>query len=273
MTAGRARRAGRPPPAPGPVKRWVLGRRPRTLPAAVVPVVVGTAAAHPLQRARPDHRLVRPRRHWSQARGPSVWWWAHRRAGRGPGHPGRHQLRQRLLGRHPGHRRRPGRPGAPGGLGPGLPGGGQAGRARLLRRGRRGRPGPGLGHLVVDPGGRRGLPAGRLVLHRRPPALRLRRAGRGLRVRVLRPGGHGRDVLRADAAARRGRGLVRRRRWWACWPPPCCWPTTCGTSPPTPATGKRTLAVRVGRRDAGWLLRGLRGAALRRRGGLGALVG
>jgi 1,4-dihydroxy-2-naphthoate polyprenyltransferase len=41
------------PAAPGPVKRWVLGARPRTLPAAVVPVVVGTAAAHPLsQHAR-----------------------------------------------------------------------------------------------------------------------------------------------------------------------------------------------------------------------------
>jgi 1,4-dihydroxy-2-naphthoate octaprenyltransferase len=32
--------------SPGPVKRWVLGARPRTLPAAVVPVLVGTAAAH-----------------------------------------------------------------------------------------------------------------------------------------------------------------------------------------------------------------------------------
>jgi len=37
------------PPVPGPVRRWVLGARPRTLAAAVVPVVVGTAAAHPLQ--------------------------------------------------------------------------------------------------------------------------------------------------------------------------------------------------------------------------------
>jgi len=36
-----------PAPPPGPVRRWVLGARPRTLPAAVVPVLVGTAAAHP----------------------------------------------------------------------------------------------------------------------------------------------------------------------------------------------------------------------------------
>jgi len=37
-----------PPPAPGPIRKWWLGARPRTLPAALVPVVVGTAAAHPL---------------------------------------------------------------------------------------------------------------------------------------------------------------------------------------------------------------------------------
>jgi 1,4-dihydroxy-2-naphthoate octaprenyltransferase len=37
-----------PPPAPGPVRKWWLGARPRTLPAALVPVVVATAAAHPL---------------------------------------------------------------------------------------------------------------------------------------------------------------------------------------------------------------------------------
>ncbi len=36
------------PVAPGSIKRWVLGARPRTLPAAIVPVLVGTAAAHPL---------------------------------------------------------------------------------------------------------------------------------------------------------------------------------------------------------------------------------
>jgi 1,4-dihydroxy-2-naphthoate polyprenyltransferase len=33
------------PAAPGPAQKWVLGARPRTLPAAVVPVLVGTAAA------------------------------------------------------------------------------------------------------------------------------------------------------------------------------------------------------------------------------------
>jgi 1,4-dihydroxy-2-naphthoate polyprenyltransferase len=38
---------GTTPTAPGPTQRWVLGARPRTLPAAIVPVLVGTAAAHP----------------------------------------------------------------------------------------------------------------------------------------------------------------------------------------------------------------------------------
>jgi len=38
--------AGPPAAAPSGLRLWVLGARPRTLPAAVVPVVVGTAAAY-----------------------------------------------------------------------------------------------------------------------------------------------------------------------------------------------------------------------------------
>lgn len=34
------------PPTPGPVRRWVMAIRPATLPAAITPVLVGTAAAH-----------------------------------------------------------------------------------------------------------------------------------------------------------------------------------------------------------------------------------
>ena len=47
---------------------------------------------------------------------------------------------------------------------------------------------------------RRGRGRGGLVLHRRPPALRVPGTGRGLGVPVLRPGRGGRHRLRADAA-------------------------------------------------------------------------
>ena len=61
------------PAPPGPVKRWVLGARPRTLPAAVVPVLVGTAAAHALRgTALPVGRavLVTP----ASGSPVGVWW-------------------------------------------------------------------------------------------------------------------------------------------------------------------------------------------------------
>ena len=66
---------GTPPPAPGPVKKWWLGARPRTLPAAIVPVVVSTAAAHP------RHLLSLPsaaRLTTAVATGPKIdaWWCA-----------------------------------------------------------------------------------------------------------------------------------------------------------------------------------------------------
>ena len=54
------------PPTPGPVARWVLGARPRTLPAAVVPWLVGTALAHP---AHPTHAVP-------TALGAGPWWCA-----------------------------------------------------------------------------------------------------------------------------------------------------------------------------------------------------
>ncbi len=60
----------RPAPAvPGPVRRWVLGARPRTLPAAVVPVLVGTAAAHPWSHR--SGRLGPP-----AGLGVNAWWCA-----------------------------------------------------------------------------------------------------------------------------------------------------------------------------------------------------
>ena len=92
------------------------------------------------------------------------------------------QLRQRLLRRHARHRRGPGRPGAP-----------RRERARHARGGRAGgawspsaspaSPGWSLA-LSTSPwllARRGGLHRGGLVLHRRPPSLRLRRLRRGVR--------------------------------------------------------------------------------------------
>ena len=101
------------------VNRWIVGARPRTLPAAVVPVALGVGCAAGL--------------------GPISWWRAALGARRQPRPAGRRQLRQRLLRRRARHRRRPGRSGAPGGVRAGGAGGGEAGGAAGLRRGRRGR--------------------------------------------------------------------------------------------------------------------------------------
>lgn len=44
--------------APGPVARWILAIRPRTLPAAVAPVLVGTACAHAVDGFRAGPALA-----------------------------------------------------------------------------------------------------------------------------------------------------------------------------------------------------------------------
>ena len=76
--------------------QWLEGARPRTLPAAVSPVLAGTGVAAYVDQA--------------------VWWKAAARAGGRARAAGRRELRQRLLRRHPRHRRRPGRPAAAGRL-------------------------------------------------------------------------------------------------------------------------------------------------------------
>src|SRR5664280_1422732 len=61
------------PALPGPLKCWVLGARPRTLPAAIVPVVVGTAAAHPLSPRAGAVGVYVPLVHQAGAE-VGVWW-------------------------------------------------------------------------------------------------------------------------------------------------------------------------------------------------------
>jgi 1,4-dihydroxy-2-naphthoate octaprenyltransferase len=78
MTADRVTAAA----APGPVQRWVLGARPRTLPAAVVPVLVGTAAARALSARSPVHVVIHRGSHFfgsftlSVGPRPNSWWFA-----------------------------------------------------------------------------------------------------------------------------------------------------------------------------------------------------
>ena len=140
------------------LRLWLMAARPRTLPAAVAPVLVGTAAA--VQRVE-DLRI-----------GAFV------AALVGLGvHPDRHQPRQRLLGRRAGRRhRRPPRPGPC-----------HRGRARhatpracrhvaRVRASRSSRRLPDGGRGAADPAGRRALDPRRRRVHGRAPALRLRRA-------------------------------------------------------------------------------------------------
>ena len=65
------------PTTPGPVRKWWLGARPRTLPAALVPVVVGTAAAHP-RSAGSVHMLAAGASGLVGNPGPRIdaWWCA-----------------------------------------------------------------------------------------------------------------------------------------------------------------------------------------------------
>ncbi len=179
--------------AADPAREWVAGARPKTLPAAVAPVAVGTGAAYEI--------------------GGAVAWKAllclvvalALQVGR--------QLRQRLLRRGARHRRRPGRPAAAGRVGGGGRAGGQAGGVRGVRGGRRGRAGAGGDEHVVVPRDRGGGDRGGLALHRGAAAVRVRRARRGVRVRLLRAGrGARHDVgagRRGHAERDRGRRRVR----------------------------------------------------------------
>ena len=208
---------------------WLMAARLRTLPAAVAPVLVGTALAPRDGDASTPLRV-------------------RRRAARRAVHPGRDEPLQRLLRRAPRrrhrgpprpgarHRRRP-RPAAPG-------------ADRDLRHLRRSPCSCGVYLIVVA--GWELLVVGvavdprRRPLHRRPAPLRLRGPRRGLRLPLLRRRRRDRLLLRADRAAGRGRRSRSPSRS-ACSPPRSSSSTTSATSTPTARAGKRTLAVRLGR--------------------------
>ena len=134
------------------------------------------------------------------------------RPGGEPGAPGRGQLRERLLRRHPRHGRRPGRPDAARRLRGRLAGIGEAGGVPGVRRRRCRRAGARGLHRLVAGRRRPRVGARRVVLHGRLPPVRLPRPRGGDGVRLLRPGRGGRhDVrpdrdLRAPCPVRRGRG-------------------------------------------------------------------
>ena len=161
------------------VRLWLMAARPRTLPAAIAPVLVGSAAVvEHFGRAAAAGRIRRG---------------AHRQ----PLHPDRHQPRQRLLRREAGGRHsRPTRSRAGHGGGPGGPPP-RAGRHMDRVRGRGGgRHLPHGGGRSRDARDRSRVDTRRGALHGGPAPLRLRGPRRGLRVHLLR--------------ARRGQRLLLR---------------------------------------------------------------
>ena len=90
-----------------------------------------------------------------------------------------------------------------------------------------------------DPARRRRLDPRRRPLHRRPAPLRLRGPRRAVRVPVLRPGRRQRLLLRPARASSTGCRSGSRSRS-ASWPPRSWWSTTSATSKPTgaPASGR-----------------------------------
>ena len=271
------RRRGRPGrhPAAGPRRQPALLRRPRRRRRAATPTSrsdARTSSSSPSARdatCRPAEQLGGrgPAPHAAgrgragavgtacavgEVPGGLIWWRAACRAGRGARHPGRHQLRQRLQRRRPGHRR----PRAPG----------RAGAARRVRAW----PRPAaVKRAALAAFGVAGVAGLALAARRRARAARRRR-------RVASPPAGSTPAARGPTAtpgfgevfvfvffgvvATVGSAYVqteRARRAWplaasvpgrASWPPRCSWSTTCATSPATPRSGKRTLAVRLGDR-------------------------
>ena len=149
--------------------KWVAGARPRTLPAAIVPVVVGTAVA--------------------DAGGPVIWWRSVCALVVALGiQIGTNYANDYSDGVR-GTDAEPRRPGQARGGRPRLALGREGGVVGRLRRGRGGRSRARPFHHTLADSRRRRVLRGRVVLLRGVPALWLRRLRGGLRVRLLRPRG------------------------------------------------------------------------------------
>ena len=192
------------------------------------------------------------------ASGASPWWAMRGRAGRRPGPPGRHQLRQRLQRRRAGHRRRRG-----------------SGRSASWRRAWRRAAAVKRAALVAF-----GVAAaGRAGPRRWPRAGSCSLVGAAWHRRRAGSTPAGRSPTATSASARcscscsSGSSPRSARRYVqverdhraggrappspsGCWPPPCWWSTTCATSRPT-GRGQED-AGRAPRREA--RPGGLRGA-------------
>ena len=263
---------GPAPAAPARGRRWVVGARPRTLAAAGVPVLVGTAAGWWLRGAGQAGTA-------GVVTGQPIWWRAACALvvalGVQVGTNYANDYSDGVRGTDAG------RVGPLRLVGSGLASPEAVRRAAvlLLRGGRRGRAGPGRRHHLVAAPDRGGLLRGRLALHRRPPPLRLPRPGRALRLRLLRGRGHGRLLLRAVPAPLGG-GYDRLLPLWASVPVGLLATALLEANNLRDIAGdavakKRTLAVRLGRRRAGLALRRVagRGGGRGRGRGRGAAVG
>ena len=136
------------------------------------------------------------------------------RPGREPGAAGGRQLRQRLLRRHPRHRRRPGRADAAGRLRGRRAGGGEAGGVPGLRRRRGRRAGARGDHRLVAGRGRAVCVRRGLVLHRRLPARTATSAS--ARSWSSCSSAWSRSSARRTSRPRRGSGRAVRRRRGRC---------------------------------------------------------
>ena len=221
----RSRRTAHNPAWPDAPAQWIAGARPRTLPAAVAPVLAGTAIAVWERRGGLVEGAARAGRRRCCCRSASTTPTTTPTASAAPTTTGSARCGSSAAGSP-----------APGG---------QGGRVRGARGRRAGRPGARRDDRVVAGRRRAALHPRRLVLHRRQAALRLPRPRRGDGLRLLRAGRGARHDVRPDRDLRAPRA-VRRRSGSAPSPARSWSPTTCATSPPTRLAGKRTLAVVLG---------------------------